>query len=165
MLDIKNSLWKTENGSYIFKCVVESCPRHIKAKPYYLAKHSGKCRKCAVRKPPFWHVFNRLKNSAKTRFTISLTYEDFLEYTKIDKCHYCESSIGWMEYAYHNSTYTTAPYYLDRKNNNLGYHKDNCVVCCTKCNKAKGNRYSYREWYGMTEYFRKKKDLKDLDKI
>jgi hypothetical protein len=37
----------------------------------------------------------------------------------------------------------------------LGYVEVNVVGCCKRCNIAKGNRFTYDEWYGMTEYFRR----------
>jgi hypothetical protein len=45
-------------------------------------------------------------------------------------------------------------YRLDRKDNSLGYIPGNVVGCCTRCNYAKGDRYSYIEWYAMSEPFR-----------
>jgi hypothetical protein len=43
---------------------------------------------------------------------------------------------------------------LDRKDNHLGYLPGNVAPCCGRCNAAKGSRYSYEEWWGMTAYFR-----------
>lgn len=155
MLYIKDALRK-EGTIYIFKC--SSCDNEIKSKTYYLFRHSGKCVKCSHRKPAFQHIFNKFKSSAyweKKKVTIS--FKDFLKFTTIDQCHYCYEPIKWNPYPYINGKLTDSSYYLDRKNNRVGYHKDNIVVCCTKCNRAKGDRYSYKDWYGMTEYLRNKK--------
>ena len=144
-----------EDNIYYFKCL--DCERLIKSKPNYLLKHSGKCMSCSHRKQPFEHIFKRFCNTSnQEKHENKLSYDQFLKFTKIDECHYCMQSIPWMEYAYHNNKYTRAGYFLDRKDNKLGYSIENCVVCCTRCNFAKGNRFSYEEWYGMTAYFRDK---------
>lgn len=154
MLDIKNAIDK-QSGKYIFKC--KKCPKLIKSKSYYLEKHSGLCRSCVMKKPPFFHTYTRFKNTAKYEgHSNTLNFEDFLKFTEIKNCHYCNTKILWMEYQYHNNQYTRGGYFLDRKNNNLGYSIENCVVSCTKCNKAKSDKYTYEEWWGMTKYFRDK---------
>lgn len=152
MLKLEDAIYKEEN-SYIFRCSV--CSKIIKCKPYYLEKHSGKCRSCVMRKPPFFHVYTRFVNTAKyEKHQNELSYEDFLVYTKIDKCHYCMKSVPWMEYCYANNNYTRGGYFLDRKDNRKGYSKQNCVVACTRCNKGKGAHFTYDEWFGMTQYLR-----------
>lgn len=152
MLDLNNAIRKEKN-SYIFLC--SECGAEIKSKDYYLNKHSGKCRSCVVKKPAFYHVFNRLKNTAKNEDKpISISFEDFLEFTKQNFCYYCLHTIPWKPYAYSKNKYVSGGYFLDRKDNTKGYCKDNLVVYCSRCNYAKGNRFSFEEWYGMTKYFR-----------
>lgn len=157
MLDLNNSIRK-EKSSYIFICLTEGCFAEIKSKPYYLKRHTGLCAKCSHRKPEYVHLYNKVKSSAKNEnkyFDLSLS--DFIILSKIDKCHYCLSDRKIEPYCYKNGKYISAYYGLDRADNSLGYTKENCVPCCTKCNIAKGNRYTYEEWFGMTKYFRDKK--------
>ena len=148
--------WDKVSNGYVATC---ECGRNIKSKAYYLSKHSGKCRSCIHKKLPFFHVFTRLKGTANTeKHSIELTFEDFLKFTEIKTCHYCKTEIPWQPYRYSKNNYTKGGgYFLDRLNNNLGYSVENCVVCCTRCNIAKGNRFNYKEWYGMTKYFRDNK--------
>lgn len=154
MLKVEDAFIK-ENNKYYFRCA--KCTKIIQCKPYYLNKHSGLCRSCVMKKRPYEHIYKRFCNTAKTEnHKNELSYEDFLNFTKQSNCHYCLKSIPWMEYCYFNNRYTRGGYFLDRMDNKKGYSNINCVVCCTNCNKAKGNRYTYEEWYGMTEYFRKK---------
>lgn len=37
-------------------------------------------------------------------------------------------------------------YYLDRKDSFEGYSVENCVVCCSRCNQAKSNFFTYEQW-------------------
>lgn len=78
---------------------------------------------------PYETSYNRLIRHANHK--VSLTYEDFLEFVKIKNCHYCNAPIEWIEYN------GTVGYNLDRKNNNVGYKKENCLVCCKVCNCMK----------------------------
>jgi hypothetical protein len=80
---------------------------------------------------------------------MELTYKDLLEFVKEKVCHYCYAPINWIEYN------GGGRYNLDRMDSSLGYSKDNVVVCCPRCNLAKANRFSYREWFSMTAIFRR----------
>jgi len=77
-----------------------------------------------------------------------LTYEEFLDFTRIKECHYCGVEVIWSERK--NSEQTQLRYNLDRKNNEICYTKDNCVVCCGNCNFGKSNRFTYEEWVVMS---------------
>jgi len=74
---------------------------------------------------------------------IDLTFDEFLEFTKISTCSYCDTALQWSERGSYLGE--SRPYNLDRKNNAEGYSKKNCVVACGECNRIKGNKYSYDE--------------------
>jgi hypothetical protein len=87
---------------------------------------------------PFEALHNVLiSRSAQRPIEVLLSYEDFLRFTKIKKCHYCSADITWDERGQR--------YNLDRKDNALGYSKENCVVCCLECNYIKGARFTYEQ--------------------
>ena len=90
-------------------------------------------------------MFNILRSKARG-YEVLLTYEEFLEFTKTLRCHYCFAEIDWTKDQRYN---------LDRRNNDIGYTKENCVVCCPRCNYGKSNLFTYDEWYGMTSWFRR----------
>jgi len=116
------------------------------------SKHSKSCGCYAAeqtkkrnRKRPFEGVYNVLIGRAKTRnIFVSLTYEEFLEFTTIDTCCYCGKEIVWNPHQFYKGSQKQR-YNLDRKDCSGGYTKDNCVVCCSDCNFTKGNRFSYDE--------------------
>ena len=152
--NIRNNKLRTQKV-YVYKC---SCGAEIRSQKQHLKKHSGKCVSCSQFNDPFRAAFNELSRGCERKNReISLTYEDFLEFTKIDKCHYCHSLLEWRPHTNLNGKEVpgSRSYKLDRMDNNKGYLKDNCVACCRKCNEAKGARYTYEEWYAMTAYFRK----------
>jgi hypothetical protein len=71
---------------------------------------------------------------AKKHGTDTLTYEEFVEFMAVNECYYCGDAIDRNAQSY--------AYFLDRKSNDIGYTKDNCVVCCSPCNYIKSNMNS-----------------------
>lgn len=101
--------------------------------------------------PPYFWLYTILKRNAfRNNRPIILTFEEFLEFVKITQCHYCEKIISWPTKAFtriSNRQYkrNSTAYYLDRKNSDIGYTKENCVVCCSTCNAIKGNTLNYED--------------------
>ena len=131
---------------YIFKC--RECVNEIKSGFSYLKKHSGLCIHCANkislqkalkkrRLRPYESILNVLKVADNK---CNLTYEDFLEFTKTNNCHYCTSQINWIPFG------KATTHNLDRKDNNKAHIKGNLVVCCGSCNRTKGPTFSYDEF-------------------
>jgi hypothetical protein len=114
------------------------------------------------RKRPFEALYNRFLSSAKnSSVQVAITFERFLEYTKIKECFYCGSPIIWAEYnvaAQKNSGYN-----LDRKDSQDIYREENVVVCCRTCNQAKSDVFTPDEFLVMMlalkEYRKKKNHL------
>jgi len=107
-----------------------------------------------LKKRPYEWTFNKLVHVATTRgLEVSLTYEEFLEFTDVGACHYCTSKITWLP---HNvgETNGNAKSNLDRKDNSLGYSKENCVVSCIICNRIKNNYLSYEEMMKLSPVLR-----------
>ena len=71
-----------------------------------------------------------------------MTLQDFLSFTTTKNCHYCGAELEWSKF---NRKGENKSYYLDRKDNDEGYTKINCVVCCRRCNWIKGNEFTYSE--------------------
>ena len=86
-------------------------------------------------------IFRRYKSSAKKR---NLLFElDYCLFAKLitEKCFYCNSKPNRVHKLIHNGV--IMPDFLlngvDRKDNLKGYITENCVTCCTFCNRAKNN--------------------------
>jgi hypothetical protein len=111
----------------------------------------GNIRSCGCgknrhfRKRPFESIYNIFVK--RCGHNVDLTYEEFLSFTG-KPCHYCGDHLDWESQRY---SVRSSKWFLDRKNNALGYSKKNCVACCKTCNYAKGARYSYREWKAMAK--------------
>lgn len=133
---------------YVFLC--EECGVNEVWRPCYYFYDQQKykklldihCRRCSnghnwdeARKP-----FESLYNILKTRgHVVSLTFDEFLKFTEVKVCHYCDQQVVWT------SRGRPSPTNLDRKDSSEGYTQENCVVCCPECNRVKSNKYSYEE--------------------
>lgn len=133
----------------IIKC--EDCKEvevEILMSEFKKGKCKGVCRKCSAersrqanRLQPFETKFKKLVYNAKRRnINCNLSYENYLDFTEIKFCHYCEKKINWDPY------YAPDCHFLDRKNNNVGYIVNNCVICCFSCNDLKSNEFTYEEF-------------------
>ena len=95
---------------------------------------------------PFEALYNKTKRLARySGTTWSLSYDDFIYFTKQSVCHYCGRELIWKPYS-HGSGKPYGPYNLDRKDNRKGYSKYNVVVCCGVCNHTKRDEFSYKEF-------------------
>jgi hypothetical protein len=77
------------------------------------------------------------KDAQKRNIQFSISREEFKKI--IDRnCHYCEAepSTGFVEKKRNGSYLHNG---IDRKINSLGYNIDNCLPCCSRCNKMKMN--------------------------
>lgn len=107
-----------------------------------------------VRLKPFEALYRHLGRTArKGNHAVGISYKDFVSFTKITKCHYCGTPVVWRE---HKLIVDIHRYNLDRADGNLGYTKDNLVVCCKRCNYGKGYLFTYDEWWDMTKGFRER---------
>ncbi len=154
MLDKNKALLicvKNKIKTFMFKCIM--CEDYIFPQSSHLKKHSGKCRKCAQKKKPYEHILNELIHTCNKRNKneVTINYDDFIELIKISKCHYCYKDLIFNPYTRDkNSNYVSRAYQLDRKNNNLGYTKENVVTCCWNCNRMKSDIYSYEDFIKLS---------------
>lgn len=82
-------------------------------------------------------LYRKYINGAKRRgYDFDLSKDEFKELTS-DNCYYCGSVplSGNYGYVYRNGDYIYNG--IDRVNNEEGYVLNNCVSCCTVCNKMK----------------------------
>lgn len=86
----------------------------------------------------FNEVYRRYKYHAKNKnLKFELSKEQFRNLTSKD-CFYCNSKPNTSSNIHkkrHNGVYVYNG--IDRKNNNKGYVKNNCVPCCEVCNRMK----------------------------
>jgi hypothetical protein len=147
-------------GTRCFWVCTCECGREVRTTSTNL--HSGKSSGCAscnngYKKRPFEGLYNSLVGSCKRRgYEIDLTYEEYVAFTDERNCHYCGEGLNWIP-----NGNARAGYKLDRKDNSLGYTKDNCVVCCPRCNWAKQDHFTYDEWKQLGDVIRTWKKVVD----
>lgn len=152
--------------TFVFDCA-DGCGREVRVSHGALYKATGKCPSCVSKTRPYQHLYGMLVATARHRnLVVDLTYEDLVEYTKVDECTYCGSKIEWEMWSGPKG-YSKA-YNLDRKDNAKGYSKDNCVVCCTACNFIRRDELTHEEMLilspGLREVMRVR-HLRELNNI
>jgi hypothetical protein len=112
-----------------------------------------------TRLEPYRNIFNHLLKAARQRnIEVTLSFNDYIDIINNNtNCHYCSTLLVWSEFGGPNRY---MGYNIDRKDNDLGYTRDNCVACCDRCNKSKSNIWSYNEWRKMTSCFRSQNELR-----
>jgi hypothetical protein len=92
---------------------------------------AGLSRKATLEKPHNRHKY--AKNAARVRgLEWTITEADHLEIFKMP-CHYCEGLLNTKGCA------------LDRINDIEGYHINNVVPCCGRCNRVRHDYFTYEE--------------------
>lgn len=133
---------RTKDGKSGWLCRCD-CGTERVITSYALKTNRTRGCKCLGRKRPFeWLYLKIRRTSIRASKKCYLTYEEFLAFTRITQCSYCGSQIKWIP---HSTRGEPTGYCLDRMDNNLGYTKNNCVVCCADCNMIKSNRFTYEE--------------------
>lgn len=134
-------LWKAKkSNTFCHKCR-HSLPEYKQK----LSKAQTGVPNIACRKKPFESTYNALIRNSKIRnIPCTLTYEDYIEFTKTSNCHYCNGIIEWQSFHGDRDNRKMGSN-LDRINNDVGYIKNNCCVCCTICNSVKNKHFNYDE--------------------
>jgi hypothetical protein len=109
-----------------------------------------------TRKRPYEHLYNTFVATCGNKRENLITFEEFTTFTEVRECHYCQLPIEWPKHA--NKGVHRNAYYLDRKDNDLGYTVANAVVCCTRCNFGKSRFFSYKEWVEIGKCIRRMRE-------
>jgi hypothetical protein len=102
--------------------------------------------------------YANMTRRAKERGWGCMTSREFVEWypNQMQKCVYCGiPTETWVE-VYKNSQWKFGMT-IDRKNNDLGYIKDNLVLACGYCNVIKNNILTYEEMIEIGEKYMKPK--------
>lgn len=93
---------------------------------------------------PYQWLFTIFQHYVTYRGKVStLTFDEFIEFTKTTNCHYCSAPVTWIQHSSNKAD--SKAFHLDRKDNHRGYSVENCVVCCYRCNVVKSSQFSYEE--------------------
>ena len=149
-LEVIENTGERRHGNIVWLC---QCSCGAKTQVRSRGLLSGKTRSCGclqretislrTRKRPYEALYNHFRLVNKNKHPVEISYEDFLEFTSTENCHYCGGPVAWSKYDLNGNGNR---YNLDRKNKLRGYVKGNLVVCCKRCNTAKSNTFSYEEW-------------------
>ena len=148
---------------WVFLC--KACGSEMWVMSWYLKDdRTGLCKSCSSarhcrnmkdihKKRPFESLYNNglRRRAQKDGIAVSLTNEEFVEFTRITTCHYCGEAVHWIS---HGRQSPDQGYHLDRTNNDIGYTKANLVVACKVCNRIKLNHLSYEEMLQLGPYLR-----------
>lgn len=148
---LNDKSWKQKQRKWLCKC---ECGVEVIRVTNQLNKGSATSCGCESKervirlntqncRPYEWIYNNLIRCANHNNKSAELTFEDFLEFTQITNCHYCNDTIQWKPR--NSKKDSNNRYYIDRKNNDLGYTKSNCVVCCSLCNLTKNKYFTYEE--------------------
>jgi len=151
----KEKLSKGKNRYYLYVFECNGCGKELNVQSSSLKTHSGKCIRCTQLKEPYMYIYNELRGHKKQDKEVSITFEDFLSLISESSCHYCGIQLVHEKYSRYWGKTNSRAHQLDRKNNDLGYSKDNLVTCCWECNRLKSDRFTYEEFIQFSPILKK----------
>lgn len=98
----------------------------------------------------FDKLYSQLKCVARNKqykFDLSKAYFNIILESP---CFYCGKSKTWNNYSY----------FIDRIDNLKGYTVDNCLPCCSECNRLRMNNFTVDETKIMAEALKKYRQYK-----
>lgn len=144
---------RCDNTTYLWRCRCD-CGTLKSVHGLILSKGESNSCGCIKKEEPFLRgqgetsfnclFYNYKRNATKRGVDFVLTIEQFKDITK-SICHYCgepPSQIISKGHSKKHKVLKHAEYKyngVDRINSNIGYHIDNVVSCCWKCNTAKND--------------------------
>jgi hypothetical protein len=141
---------------YTFRCSYPDCDNTYRCKGGKDLGRTDVCNTHAHVDKPFQALYKVfLRSGRDSGYTSTINYEDFLTFTEIKECHYCFSVIPWFPFVTFGGKFRSNAYYLDRKDNSIGYTIENCVVCCSRCNVVKSDRFTYEQFIEIGKLIRK----------
>lgn len=160
LLSVESPVSINKNGTIIWQCRCD-CGKEVKAIGTRLRNGVTKsCASCAHRgksQPARWaepgvrgfnQAYGTYKHVAKKKGrAFVLTKDEFRELVT-SNCHYCGAVPSRVAKAHYASTAERSSFLyngIDRRDNERGYEKDNCLPCCYTCNRAK-RELSYKEF-------------------
>jgi len=156
---------RSTNGCVIWKCLCE-CGNISYHVGYQVKRNIITSCGCGRRSKNLKESISKMLyqdykwRAKKKNVEFLLTHEEFKEMI-FNACYYCGSdpSVTKRNNKF-KSDFQILTNGIDRKNNDVGYTKENCVSCCKICNKAKNN-LTYNEWMNwlnrVSKYHKKAK--------
>jgi hypothetical protein len=167
LLVISRTKSKKNRTRWVCQC---DCGRTRIATGKYLRQ--GKTQSCGCIKreqlslPPSEASRNHLMGlymagAERRSLVFKITLEDFIRLTS-GNCYYCRM----IPSSWHRTTATTGYLYngIDRRDNSRGYELDNCVSCCTICNRMKmalGEKEFITKCCQIADNFKKSAEMTD----
>lgn len=167
----KADITRTESTRFgkrhYFHC--KECGQECQTSTTFLRSRTGFCKTCIHKhvdkgkKEDYRWLFNKLVYSARQRsISVDLSFEEFLQFTEIKCCRYCNDTISWNKTA---GKRVSSAVNLDRIDNTKGYTVSNVAVCCHSCNTEKGNKYTGEEFQALKDFVRLYRCLDERERL
>jgi hypothetical protein len=137
----KSGFWVVRCGCGLEYSVMGSWLRSGKAKSCHHCHHEelGKSRRKNDQEVILKRKFTDYKRGATLRNLEWSIDRDFFDVKVVENCYYCGCPPCYTKISPGGRAYFAAINGIDRKDNNKGYTKENCVPCCKLCNSFKSN--------------------------
>lgn len=152
-------IYSGDNNGVKWKCICNICGNYCYPYGHDLRRgRTNYCQQCNNifhKTSPIKTLYGNYKRGAKKRcLEFDLSIQEFYILIK-GSCYYCGTDpiqILKKENAKYGIEYNG----IDRKNNNIGYTKENSIPCCKFCNFAKGKNTEeeFLEWVDRLIKFR-----------